>query len=227
MVNNVETFANATKLLLNGAACYTGVGTPASKGTKLLSISGDCERPGVYEFPFGVTVREVLAECGAGETQAVQVSGPSGHLVPERDFERRLAFEDLAPGGSFMIFGKDRDLLEVLRNFSAFFAHESCGFCTPCRVGTSLLSGVVGKVADGEGSESDLAEVRDLAQVMRAASHCGLGYSAPNAVLDGLEKFPALFGQRLRAPVMTTLTPAFDLDSALEGARQLAARIGV
>jgi [NiFe] hydrogenase diaphorase moiety large subunit len=221
VVNNVETFAVAAKLAVNGADWFTAVGTPASRGTKLLSISGDCRRPGVYEYPFGVYVRQILEDAGAHDAQAVQVAGPAGHLITAREFDRRIAYEDLATGGSFMIFNWNRDLFDVVRNFASFFAHESCGFCTPCRVGTSLMRDLVEKVADGHGTQADLAEMRDLARVMKAASHCGLGHTAPNTVVDSLNKLPEIYTRRLKS---TEFEPAFDLDGALEEARRLSGR---
>jgi [NiFe] hydrogenase diaphorase moiety large subunit len=221
VVNNVETFAVAAKVAANGGAWWASVGTPNSPGTKLLSVSGDCARPGVYEYPFGVTIQQVLDDCGAAETRAVQVAGPAGHLVPAREFHRRIAYEDIATGGSFMVFDGSRDLLDVVRNFASFFAHESCGFCTPCRVGTSLMRDLVEKLAAGHGSAYDLAELRNLGGVMQAASHCGLGVTAPNPVLDSLDKFPELWAARL---VRDDFEPAFDLEDALSEARGITGR---
>jgi [NiFe] hydrogenase diaphorase moiety large subunit len=149
VVNNVETFAATCLIALRGGAWHAAIGTTGpdvklrSSGTKLLSVSGDCERPGIYEYPFGTTVAQVLADCGARNTLAVQVSGPAGVCVAENEFERRIAFEDLPTAGAFMVFDRSRDMFEVARNFVHFFAHESCGFCTPCRVGTSLLKNML------------------------------------------------------------------------------------
>ena len=149
VVNNVETFAacvadRAQRRRVVRRASARG----KSAGTKILCVSGDCARPGIYEYPFGVTVREVLADCGAADTQAVQISGPSGICVPAAEFDRRIAFEDLPTAGAFMVFDHSRDMFEVARNFVHFFAHESCGFCTPCRVGTSLLKNMMDKLAE-------------------------------------------------------------------------------
>jgi [NiFe] hydrogenase diaphorase moiety large subunit len=221
VVNNVETFAVAAKVAARGGAWWTTRGTEKSPGTKLLSVSGDCARPGVYEYPFGVSLRQVLEDCGAADPQAVQVAGPAGQLVPEAEFGRRIAYEDLPTGGSFMIFGRGRDLLDVVRNFASFFAHESCGFCTPCRVGTSLMRDLVEKVASGHGTRLDLQEMRQLGRVMRDTSHCGLGHTAPNPVLGTLEKFPEIWTARLRS---TEFEPAFDLDAALAESRALTGR---
>ncbi len=139
-VDNVETYVCATRILEQGADWFTKYGTPESTGTKLLSVSGDCSRPGVYELEFGVTVNELLDLVGAPEAVFVQVGGPSGQSVAPKDFGRRIAFEDLATGGSMMVFGPDRDVLDIALQFTDFFVSESCGWCTPCRVGTTLLS---------------------------------------------------------------------------------------
>ena len=152
IVNNVETFAAAALIALNGGEWYAGIGTKHSAGTKIISVSGDCERPGIYEYPFGVSIRQVLEDCGATDTQAVQVSGPSGICVAENEFDRIIGFEDIPTAGAFTVFNKSRDMFEVARNYVHFFQHESCGFCTPCRVGTSLLKNLMDKLHYGSGS---------------------------------------------------------------------------
>jgi [NiFe] hydrogenase diaphorase moiety large subunit len=221
VVNNVETFAAACLVAQQGGDWYAAIGTPRSSGTKLLSVSGDCARPGIYEFPFGVTVREVLAECGAVDTQAVQVSGPSGTCVSAAELDRRLAFEDLPTAGAFMVFDHRRDMFEVARNFVHFFAHESCGFCTPCRVGTSLLRNLMDKLANGHGSPYDFAEIEKLNRLLQSMSHCGLGHTACNPVLDTIARFRPAYERRL---AHDQFRPAFDLDRALQAARQLTGR---
>ncbi len=221
VVNNVETFAAASLIARNGGAWYSAIGTGKSAGTKILCVSGDCSRPGIYEYPFGVTVREVLADCGAADTQAVQISGPSGICVPAGEFDRRIAFEDLPTAGAFMIFDHSRDLFEVARNFVHFFAHESCGFCTPCRVGTSLLRNMMDKLANGHGSPYDFAEIEKMNLLLQAMSHCGLGHSACNPVLDTIAKFRPAYERRLEH---SEFKPAFDLDRALTAARQMTGR---
>ncbi len=221
VVNNVETFASACLVALHGAKWYARLGTPESAGTKLLCVSGDCARPGTYEYPFGVSLREVLSDCGAGEAQAVQVSGPSGATVPAAEFGRRIGFEDLPTAGAVMVFGRERDLFEVARNFVHFFAHESCGFCTPCRVGTSLLRNMMDKLAHGHGSPYDFAEIERLNRLLQVMSHCGLGHSACNPVLGTIAKFRPAYQRRL---AHEEFEPAFDLDRALAAARQMTGR---
>ncbi|MCG6937158.1 MAG: NAD(P)H-dependent oxidoreductase subunit E [Gammaproteobacteria bacterium] len=221
VVNNVETFMAAAQITLHGSECFQCCGTEFSTGTKLLSISGDCERPGIYEYPFGVSIQQILEDCGANDTQAIQLSGAAGSTIPADDFGHAVSFEDLATGGSFMVFNKQRDLLDMVRNFSHFFAHESCGFCTPCRVGCSLMQDLLDKVDSGHASEYDLEEIRKIAQLMQATSHCGLGTSAPISVLDTLKKFPHIYQQRLKH---SSYEPAFDLDAALQDARDITGR---
>lgn len=218
VVNNVETFMAAAGIAARDAQWFHTVGTRKSAGTKLLSISGDCERPGIYEYPFGVSINQILHDCGARDAQAVQVSGAAGMTIPQAGFDRTIAFEDVGTGGSFMVFNQDRDLLDMVQNFAHFFVHESCGFCTPCRVGSSLLKNLVDKVHSGHATEHDLREMRNIGELMREASHCGLGTTAPNPVLYTLENFPAIYRQRLSG---SDYEPAFDLEAALQDAKQL------
>ncbi|MBV9286714.1 MAG: NAD(P)H-dependent oxidoreductase subunit E [Hyphomicrobiales bacterium] len=221
VVDNVETLADATDVALHGGRKYAGYGTRRSAGTKLLSVSGDCARPGIYEYSFGVRVEQVLKDCGAGEVAAVQVSGPSGVCLTPDEFRRHIAFEDVPTGGAFMVFGKERDLLEVARNFVSFFAHESCGFCTPCRVGTKLMRDALDKITDGHGSRYEINELMRLVELLRRTSHCGLGQTAGNPVRDTWLKFRPAYERRL---IRGDFDPAVDLDKALGPAREIAGR---
>ena len=220
-VDNVETFCQAALAIHMGAENYRAVGTPKSAGSKLISVSGDCPRPGIYEYPFGVSVREILQDCGAVNTRAVQISGPSGVCIAESEFNRKLGFEDLPTAGAFMVFDDSRDLFEVARNFVHFFAHESCGFCTPCRVGTSILKKAMDKIAAGHGTQYDLNEIEHLDHVLQTSSHCGLGRTACNPVLHTLKHFRPAYESRLKS---LDFEPAFDLDGALARARQMTGR---
>jgi len=221
VVNNVETLAAAALIARHGGAWFTNIGTAQSTGSKLLSVSGDCARPGIYEYPFGVSVRQVLADCGAENVQAVQVSGPSGACIAADEFDRILGFEDLPTAGAFMVFDHRRDLFEVARNFNHFFAHESCGFCTPCRVGTTLLRQRMDKIARGHGTRYDIDEIEQLIAVMNATAHCGLGRTAGNPLTDSLRKFGLSWERRLES---LDFVPAIDLDAALAPARQMTRR---
>jgi [NiFe] hydrogenase diaphorase moiety large subunit len=224
-VNNVETFCAAALVAAHGGDWYRNIGTAKSAGTKVLSVSGDCARPGIYEYPFGVTVSQVLEDCGAGsgngDTLAVQISGPSGVCIAADAFDRRIAFEDLATAGAFMVFDATRDMFEVARNFAHFFAHESCGFCTPCRVGTAMLRSTMDKIADGHGTLYDLAEIEKLDRVLNQSAHCGLGHTACNPTLDTLKLFRPSYERRLKSQ---DFEPAFDLDGALAAARRMTGR---
>jgi [NiFe] hydrogenase diaphorase moiety large subunit len=221
LVNNVETLCAAALVALRGAEAYLAYGTPRSRGTTLLSVAGDCPRPGIYEYPLGITVREVLEDCGAANTLAVQVSGPSGHCIDASEFDRRIAFEDLAPAGAFTVFDDSRDMFEVARNYIEFFAHESCGFCTPCRVGTSMLRGIMSKIARGRGSLHELEQMARLKPVLQKSAHCGLGHTACNPVLDTLKRFRPAYERRLQS---LRFAPDFDLDAALAAARRATGR---
>jgi len=221
VVNNVETFAAAAAIAVHGGAWFAAVGTEKSKGSKILSICGDCANPGIYEYPFGTTVRAILQDCGASDVLGVQVGGPSGVFISNREFDRKLAFEDLATGGSFIIFNNSRNILYIAYNFTHFFAHESCGFCTPCRVGTSLLKKQLDKIVDGHGSAGDVVALEELCQLIKTHSHCGLGQTAANPVLTTLERYPELYQSRLK---LISYEPGFDLDAALESARRMANR---
>lgn len=221
VVNNVETFAAVSHILLRGGAWWAGIGTPKSTGTKIHSVSGDCARPGLYEYPCGTRVAQVLDDCGARETQAVQVGGPAGVCLAAPEFGRRLAFEDVPTTGAFMVFDRTRDMFEVARNFAHFFAHESCGFCTPCRVGTALVARRMDKLAAGRGSRADLEVLIELDGLMHVATHCGLGASACNPLRDTIAKFRPAYERRMRS---LQFEPAFDLDAELSVARRMTGR---
>ena len=220
-VNNVETLALVTLIAAQGGDWFAQTGTRESTGSKLLSISGDCAVPGVYEFPFGATIAEVLDACEASDVQAVQLGGAAGVTLAPDEFHRRIAFEDAPTAGAFMIFDRSRDMFAVARNFVRFFAHESCGFCTPCRIGTMLLSDCLDKLQQGYGSPLDLVEIERLDHLLQTTSHCGLGQAAANPILDGLRKFRPAYDARMSHQ---EFQPAFNLDAALARARQLTGR---
>ncbi len=214
-IDNVETLACAARIAEKGAVWFAGYGTKDSTGSKLVSVSGDCTHPGVYEVPFGITVNELLDRVGAADTQYVQFSGPSGQAVAPKDFGRRIAYEDLSTGGSTMIFGAERDVLDTVLQFADFFVVESCGWCTPCRVGTTLLKQGMEKVVAGRTTLTDLAEMEALANTVERMSRCGLGQTAPNPILTTMRNFPELYEARL-AP--TPFTPLVSLHDALREA---------
>jgi [NiFe] hydrogenase diaphorase moiety large subunit len=221
VVNNVETFLAAAKIAVIGGKEFADLGTLKSKGTKILSISGDCQLPGIYEYPFGTKISDILYDCGAENILGIQVGGPSGTFISNLELDRTLAFEDLATGGSFIIFNEHRNILDVVKNFTHFFAHESCGFCTPCRVGTSLLRKQLDKIVDGHGSAGDVVALEELCQLVKNYSHCGLGQTAANPILSTLQRYPEIYQEKLKE---ISYEPGFDLDASLETARQLANR---
>jgi [NiFe] hydrogenase diaphorase moiety large subunit len=189
VVNNVETLAWVAAIFAKGAAWFRAIGTERSAGPKLCSVSGDCDRPGVYEFPLGITVRELLDQVGGGLAKAVQVGGASGYCLPASEFGRRIAFEDAATGGSIIVLGPGRDMLQVAKNFMEFFVEESCGQCTPCRAGNAKLLEGIELLERGACSTTYLCELLALAETMQLASKCGLGQSSPNAFVSIVKHF--------------------------------------
>ncbi|HEX2963558.1 MAG TPA: NADH-ubiquinone oxidoreductase-F iron-sulfur binding region domain-containing protein [Ignavibacteriales bacterium] len=189
VVNNVETLASVPHIVVKGGEWFKKFGTDKSTGSKLFSVSGDCERPGVYELLWGTKIKDLLEIVGAKNTKAVQVGGASGICVPKSQFDRSLAYEDAATGGSIMIFNESRNMLKVLRNFMEFFVEESCGQCTPCRIGNVKLLEGIEKLEKGTYTFSQLNKLKELGKTMQVASKCGLGQSSPNAFLSILENF--------------------------------------
>jgi [NiFe] hydrogenase diaphorase moiety large subunit len=189
VVNNVETLAAVTHIIAKGGEWFSQRGTNKSTGSKLFSVSGDCNKPGVYELPWGTTINELLSMVEADDAKAVQVGGPSGVCIPWSQFERKLSYEDLSTGGSIMIFGKNRDMLKVLKNFMEFFEEESCGQCIPCRIGnTKLLEGVK-MIENNDYTFKYINTLKDLGRTMQVASKCGLGQSSPNSFISILDNF--------------------------------------
>ena len=220
-VNNVETFCAVTHIAVQGGAWWAGIGTPQSTGTKIHSVSGDCERPGIYEYPFGTRIGRILEDCGARDTQAVQVGGPSGVCLSALEFDRHIGFEDVPTAGAFMVFDRSRDMFEVARNFAHFFAHESCGFCTPCRVGTELVVRQLDKLKRGYGSSADIQVLYELDKLMHGATHCGLGAGACNPLRDTIAKFRPAYEQHLKS---LHFVAGFDMDAELSQARRVTGR---
>jgi len=207
IVNNVETLASAACIFAKGVDWFKSFGTDRSTGFKLFSISGDCAKPGVYEFPFGITVADLLKEVGGGDAKAVQIGGASGACVPRAQFARQMAFEDIPTGGSVIVFGPQRDMLAVAENFLEFFVDESCGQCTPCRVGNAKMLEAAEQLKEGACSAEYVAELRELSGTMQVASKCGLGQTSSNAFMSILEHFGDEIMSR-PAQAETARTPA-------------------
>ena len=189
IVNNVETFAAVPHIIAKGSGWFKSIGTEKSSGSKLISVSGDCRRPGVYEVPFGASVKEILKLAGGEGAKAVQIGGASGTCVTKSEFGRKIAFEDFPTGGSVMVFGSGRKMLDAAENFLKFFEEEHCGQCTPCREGVPVLLEGVRMLKKGECTKDYLKELLSLSETMQCASKCGLGQSAPTAFLSIVEKF--------------------------------------
>lgn len=207
--NNVETFVQVAQIALHGESWFTSRGTEKSRGTRILSVAGDVSRPGMYEIPWGTTVAEVLQDCGASDVQAVLVGGPSGKLIDQSQLQRQISFEDLPTGGAFTVFNASRDMVDIARQYTHFFAHESCGFCTPCRVGCGQLVETADRLVAGHASAQDITRLQDTGRLMQRTSHCGLGQTAAHPLLDVITHFPQQVAARLVDPQQ-----AFDLSAA-------------
>jgi len=193
IINNVETLAKVVKIIKKGSAWFKELGTPESTGTKLLSISGDCRYPGVYEIQWGLTIYDILQMVGATNTQAVQVGGPSGILINPNQLPRKLGYEDLGTGGSLIIFDDSRDLVrEVVMNFTEFFIEESCGSCSTCRNTPVLLKQKLEKILDGHGVVRDIDDLVDWSKNLKF-SRCGLGHTAANPIVTSVQNFRHLY----------------------------------
>ncbi len=189
-INNVETLVTAMEIIKHGARKYTELGTKDSRGSKVFSVSGDTPTPGIFELELGMSVQEFVNEFGDGDTKAVQVGGASGFCVPRKKFQNTvIGFEGVPTGGSMKLFNSSRSMYNVLHNYLDFFAEESCGQCTPCRVGCQQLLKGVEKVKKGEVKSTYLNELIKLADTMKIASKCGLGQSVGNAFRTIVENF--------------------------------------
>jgi len=192
IVNNVETFCAAARIMEMGAPAFKAMGTEKSSGAKLLSVSGDCEKPGIYEIEWGLTVNDLLKLCGAKDAQFVQMSGPSGRLLVPEEYDLPISREGVMCGGSVMIFNQTRNILDVMINFNQFFIDESCGLCTPCRAGNYQVGLLLDKIRKGKYTSDQAESLKEWAWLIRNTSRCGLGKSSNNFILDVIEKFPDL-----------------------------------
>jgi len=223
-VNNVETFCCVARILDNGPGWFAEIGSRGSTGTKLLSVSGDCSSPGVYEVPFGITLNELLTIVGAEDAGAVQVGGAAGRMVSPTEFHRTICYDDLATGGSMMVFGPNRNILKVALKFQDFFVDESCGYCTPCRVGTVLMQRKLEDIIEGRGQIGDLGYLQELGNTVRLTSRCGLGQTAANPVLTTIQAFRPAYEALLRKKSDEPCLPSFDIRAALEDSEGLVGR---
>jgi len=221
VINNVETYCAVARILAMGADEYCKRGVPGSFGTKVISVSGDCKLPGIYEIEWGITVAELLELCEAEDPFYMQLSGPSGECISIKEKFRRISMLDLLSrkdvrcGGAFMIFNSHRDLVQVLMNYAEFFKHESCGICTPCRAGNFIMQRKLEKLKEGLASSSDLNDLRNWGNIMKTSSRCGLGKTAPNSIIQSMEKFKDYFESKLSKEGNSAFA-AFDLEGAVE-----------
>jgi [NiFe] hydrogenase diaphorase moiety large subunit len=223
IINNVETFATAVRIIENGGEWFTQFGTEDSTGTKILSISGDCMFPGVYEVNWGFNVEDMLDMVGAYNVQAVQVGGPSGTLIGPDEFHRTLGYSDLSTGGSMIIFNKQRDLLrDVVLNFMEFFIDESCGSCSTCRNMPEVMKNKLVRILNGNGVKSDLTDLKAWGKVL-LASRCGLGQTAGNPIISSLKNFRPLYEELLQKE--KEFDQGFDLEASVQQSCKYVKRI--
>ncbi len=216
VVNNVETLCAVVKVINNGGDWYKSFGTNESTGTKLLSVSGDCRYPGVYEIEWGFNVNDILEMVGATDVQAVQVGGPSGALIAPNEFNRTLGYEDLATGGSLIILNNSRNLLrDVVQNFIEFFIEESCGSCSTCRTIPVLLRDKLIKIKNARGVAKDIDDMINWGKILKV-SRCGLGHTAANPVLTSIKNFRHLYEERIQKD--KDFDSGFDLRTAVKEA---------
>ncbi|RLA14657.1 MAG: NADP oxidoreductase [Gammaproteobacteria bacterium] len=218
LVNNVETFCAISHIVSCGAPAFKSLGHEGSAGTKLHSVSGDCAKPGVYECAMGTPISELMTLAGSEAAQAVQVGGPSGQLILASDFDTQLSFTSRSSGGSIMVVGPQRDLFDLVNNFGDFFAQESCGFCTPCRVGSQLIAAALARIASGHGTGRDLEIITELVQLNTFASHCGLGHTLGHP----FQQLMALQPDAITGKLSADDGPRFSLQAATDEARLLA-----
>ena len=199
-VNNVETYANIPPIILRGAKWFSSIGTEKSKGTKVFALAGKVNNVGLIEVPMGTTLREVIFDIGGGikngkKFKAVQIGGPSGGCLTEKHLDTPIDYDNLLASGSMMgsggmiVMDEDDCMVSVAKFYLEFTVEESCGKCTPCRIGNKRLLEILDRITKGKGTEEDLTELKNLAGVIRDSSLCALGQTAPNPVLSTMDNF--------------------------------------
>ncbi|MDP4177947.1 MAG: NADH-quinone oxidoreductase subunit NuoF [Bacillota bacterium] len=199
-VNNVETFANIPPIIINGAKWYNQMGTKTSKGTKVFALAGKINNVGLVEVPMGTTLREIIYDIGGGikngrKFKAVQTGGPSGGCIPAENLDIPIDYESLGSIGSMMgsggmiVMDEDNCMVDIAKFYLEFTVDESCGKCSPCRIGNKRLLEILTRITEGKGVEQDLVDLKDLAETIKDTSLCGLGQTAPNPVLSTMKYF--------------------------------------
>lgn len=220
IINNVETFAAVARMMEMGIHNYLSRGIPGSPGTKLISLSGDVQKPGIYEIEWGMSIGELLERAEAVDPYYIQLSGPSGECVGLDQSHRKISMRELTKtqdvrcGGSFMVLNRNRDILSILLNFSEFFLKESCGICTPCRAGNFIIHKKLQKMAHGLATRADVEEMHQWCNIMKETSRCGLGKTAYNTPLMAIDQFADYFEQKLEDPG-NGLNLKFNMDEAI------------
>ena len=200
MLNNVETYANIPQIILNGAEWFSSMGTEKSKGTKLFALGGKIVNTGLVEVPMGTTVREIVYDIGGGipggkKFKAAQTGGPSGGCIPAShldtpvDYDSLIAIGSMMGSGGLIVMDEDNCMVDIAKFFLEFTVDESCGKCTPCRVGTRRMLEILERITDGRGEDGDIEKLEELANTIKATALCGLGQTAPNPVLSTLRYF--------------------------------------
>ena len=209
LINNVETYANVTKIILNGAEWYSGIGTEKSKGTKVFALGGNVNNIGLVEVPMGVTLREIVYDIGGGipngrNFKAAQTGGPSGGCITEENLDTPIDYESLQAIGSMMgsggliVMDDSKCMVNLAKFYLGFTVDESCGKCTPCRIGTKRLLELLTKITEGKGEEGDIEKLETLCRNIQKASICGLGQTAPNPVLSTLKYFREEYEEHIK-----------------------------
>ncbi len=199
-INNVETYANVCPIILRGAEWYSSIGTEKSKGTKVFALAGKVNNVGLVEVPMGTTLREIIYEIGGGikggkDFKAVQTGGPSGGCITKENLDTPIDFESLASIGSMMgsggmiVMDEDNCMVDIAKFYMTFIVEESCGKCTPCRIGNVRLLEILERITEGNGKMEDLDNMKDLADTIKSTSLCGLGQTAPNPILSTMKYF--------------------------------------
>lgn len=209
LINNVETFANVTRIILNGAEWYNSIGTENSKGTKVFALGGNVVNVGLVEVPMGTTLREIVYDIGGGipngrEFKAAQTGGPSGGCIPKEHLDTPIDYESLKEIGSMMgsggliVMDDTKCMVNLAKFYLSFTVDESCGKCTPCRIGTKRMLELLEKITLGEAEMEDLVKLEELATNIPKTAICGLGQSAPNPVLSTLKYFREEYLQHVK-----------------------------
>jgi len=199
IINNVETLMNIPQIIRNGGQWFNQLGTERSKGTKVFSVSGDVNKPGVYELVLGSQLKELVDDLAlAKDVKLVQVGGATGRIIPYSMIDTPLSFETILGAGAVTVFDESRDIIDIVYKTIEFLAEECCGKCTPGRQGTEAMAEILWKFSQGEGLERDITILQELSNTMMLSSLCGLGQAAPNPIIDSLQYFRDAYENRIQ-----------------------------